>query len=280
MNRVTTIADLRAWVHTARREGHRIALVPTMGALHEGHLSLVAEARKRAPRVIMSLFVNPLQFGPGEDFERYPRDLERDAKLAEAAGVDVLYLPTVAAMYPPGAEIRVVPGKTAEHWEGEVRPGHFTGVLTVVAKFFNQVQPDIALFGQKDIQQLTLIRRMAADLDFPIEIVSVPTVRESDGLALSSRNAYLDTVARKHALVLSQGLLAARKAWEGGERRAETLRKVVITAFQGVPEATLQYLAIVDPETLQSVETAGVGTIIAVAARVGNTRLIDNIILG
>ncbi|HKV76015.1 MAG TPA: pantoate--beta-alanine ligase [Gemmatimonadales bacterium] len=280
MNRVTSIPDLRAWVHAARREGHRIALVPTMGALHEGHLSLVTAARKLAPRVIMSLFVNPLQFGPGEDFERYPRDVERDAKLAEAAGVDLLYLPTVAAMYPPGAEMRVVPGRTAEHWEGEVRPGHFTGVLTVVAKFFNQVQPDVAVFGQKDIQQLTLIRRMVADLDFPIEVVSVPTVRETDGLALSSRNAYLDPVARKHALVLSQGLVSARKAWEGGEKRAESLQNVIIAAFNAVPEATLQYLAIVDPLTLQSVETAEVGTIIAVAARVGSTRLIDNIILG
>lgn len=280
MRRLETIGELRAWTAEARLAGDRIALVPTMGALHAGHLALVAEARRRAGRVVMSLFVNPLQFGPNEDFQRYPRNLERDAGLAEQAGVDLLYLPSVATMYPPDSDTRVVPGILAERWEGEVRPGHFVGVLTVVAKFFHQVQPDLAVFGQKDIQQLTLVRRMVADLDLPIEIVMLPTVRESDGLALSSRNAYLDPVAREQARAVSQALFAAREAWNRGERKAEQLRTMVFSVLQAVPTIQVQYLAIVDPIMLQAVETAGVGTIIAVAVRVGTTRLIDNIILG
>lgn len=280
MKRLETVAELRGWTGAARREGHTIALVPTMGALHAGHLALVAEARRRAARVVMSLFVNPLQFGPAEDFQRYPRNVERDAALAEAAGVDLLYLPSVATMYPPDSETRVVPGAAGAHWEGEIRPGHFVGVLTVVAKFFHQVQPHLAIFGQKDIQQLTLIRRMVADLDLPVEIVMVPTVRESDGLALSSRNAYLDSVARIHARALSQGLFAARAAWDRGERLPERLREEILGVLNGAPGLELQYLAIVDPGMLQPVETAGVGTIIALAVRVGSTRLIDNIILG
>jgi pantoate--beta-alanine ligase len=251
-----------------------------MGALHAGHLALVAEARRRAGRVVMSLFVNPLQFGPAEDFQRYPRNLDRDAALAEEAGVDLLYLPSVATMYPPDSETRVVPGTAAARWEGEVRPGHFIGVLTVVAKFFHQVQPDLAVFGQKDIQQLTLIRRMVADLDLPVEIGMVPTVRESDGLALSSRNAYLDSVARTQARALSQGLFAARNAWDRGERKADQLRAEALAVLEAAPGLELQYLAVVDPKMLQPVEAAGVGTIIAVAVRVGSTRLIDNIILG
>ncbi|MEO8030231.1 MAG: pantoate--beta-alanine ligase [Gemmatimonadota bacterium] len=280
MIRLSTIAELRSWTAAARRAEQRIALVPTMGALHAGHLALVAEARRRAPLVVMSLFVNPLQFGPSEDFARYPRPLERDAGLASASGVDALYTPTVEMMYPPGSETRVVPGRSAERWEGEIRPGHFTGVLTVVAKFFNQVQPDVAIFGQKDVQQLTLIRRMVADLDWPIEIVMVPTVRESDGLALSSRNAYLESGARVRATAISRALLAASEAWGRGEQNPERLRQLVLDGLSGAEGLETQYLAILDPETLQPVEIARVGTIIALAVRSGTTRLLDNVILG
>ena len=280
MIRLATLAELRSWTAAARRHGHRIGLVPTMGALHEGHLSLVRAARQQADRVILSLFVNPLQFGPTEDFARYPRDLARDARLAEESGVDALYAPSVETMYPPGAETRVIPGRTAERWEGEVRPGHFAGVLTVVAKFFNQVQPDLAVFGQKDIQQLTLIRRMVADLDWPIEIVMAPIVRESDGLALSSRNAYLDPATRQQAAAISQALFAARNAWRRGEQNPERLRTAAQEVLRGVPGLRSEYLAIMDPITLQPVETAEIGTIIAIAVRAGTTRLLDNVILG
>ncbi len=280
MIRLSTIAELRSWTAAARRAEQRIALVPTMGALHAGHLALVAEARRRAPRVVMSLFINPLQFGPTEDYARYPRALERDARLASESGVDALYTPTVDMMYPPGSETRVVPGHSAERWEGEIRPGHFTGVLTVVAKFFNQVQPDVAIFGQKDVQQLTLIRRMVADLDWPIDIVMVPTVRESDGLALSSRNAYLDSGPRGRATAISRALFTASKAWGRGEQNPERLRQLVLDGLSATEGLEIQYLAIVDPETLQPVEIARVGTIIALAVRSGTTRLLDNVILG
>src|SRR5690242_7471431 len=199
-----------------RRSGERIALVPTMGALHEGHLALVDHARERASLVVLSLFVNPLQFGPNEDFARYPRDREGDAKLAEARGVDVLFAPPVDELYRAGRAVSVVPTALASRWEGASRPGHFTGVLTVVAKLFNIVQPHTAVFGQKDIQQATLIRAMVRDLDFPIEVVVAPTVREADGVALSSRNAYLGAADRARARVLSRAIFAMRDAFDAG----------------------------------------------------------------
>jgi pantoate--beta-alanine ligase len=279
MKRLETVDALREWVRTARAAGRRIAFVPTMGALHEGHLALVDEARRRASRVVMSVFVNPLQFGPTEDYGKYPRDIERDESLAGERGVDALYTPAESVMYPPGSEVRVVPGATASRWEGAIRPGHFEGVLTVVAKLFHQVMPDLAIFGQKDIQQLTLIRRMLADLDWPIEIVMVPTVRESDGLALSSRNAYLDAEDRIRARALSAGLFAAQAAWQGGERSAEVLRALVAARLSGVPGMTPEYIAVVEPEGLSPVDSAVAGTIVAVAVRLGPTRLIDNVIL-
>lgn len=280
MIRIASLAELRQWRASVGRQGKRVGLVPTMGALHLGHLSLVQAAKRRADLVVMSVFVNPLQFGPREDYARYPRDLERDAAMAEGAGVDLLYSPSVDTMYPPGSETRVIPGQTADRWEGEIRPGHFAGVLTVVAKFFNQVQPDVAVFGQKDIQQLSLIRRMVVDLDFPIEIVMAPTVRESDGLALSSRNAYLDPVTRKGAVAISRALFAASEAWGRGEQNPEALRLRAIEALSEAPGLELQYLAIVDPVMLQPVESAALGTIIAIAVRAGTTRLLDNVILG
>jgi pantoate--beta-alanine ligase len=241
-------------VREARAAGHRLALVPTMGYLHEGHLRLVDEARRRAERVIMSLFVNPLQFGPTEDLQRYPRDLPRDRALAEGRGTDALFVPTVEVMYPSGSEIRVVPGPTAARWEGAARPGHFEGVLTVVAKLFHLVEPDVACFGRKDIQQATLVRQMVRDLDWNLEIVVVPTVREPDGLALSSRNAYLDANHRRRAVVLSAAL------------REPTLK--------------VEYIALAEPTTLAPVEIAAADSVVALAARLGPTRLIDNIILG
>lgn len=280
MEEFTTPDALRAWVRARRHAGQRVAFVPTMGFLHEGHLSLVDAARSRADVVIMSIFVNPLQFGPTEDLTRYPRDLARDRSLAAARGVAAIFVPTVETMYPAGAETRVVPGAAAGSWEGVSRPGHFTGVLTVVAKLFNLVMPDVAVFGQKDIQQAVLIRRMVRDLDWPIEIVLLPTVREPDGLALSSRNSYLDPDARRQALALSRALRRAAELWTSGTRRAADIRRAMEEVFQVYPNVDVEYIAIVDPETMQSVETVAATTVIAVAARVGLTRLIDNIVLG
>jgi len=263
-----------------RAGGRRIALVPTMGSLHEGHLRLVDEARRRADAVVMSVYVNPLQFGPQEDLARYPRDLARDRTLARARGVDALFAPADAVMYPAGSEIRVIPGPTADRWEGAARPGHFAGVLTVVAKLFHLVEPDVALFGRKDIQQAVLVRQMVRDLDWPLEIVVVPTVREPDGLALSSRNAYLDAAERRQAVTLSAALDAAHQAFAAGERRSSALDSLVRRRIEAEPALRLEYLAIVDPRTLTPVESVDASTVLALAARLGRTRLIDNIILG
>src|SRR5918998_3164754 len=224
MLELTTIPEIRAWTRAERAAGRRIALVPTMGYLHEGHLTLVDEARRRVDSVVLSIFVNPLQFGPQEDLGRYPRDLPRDRALAAGRGVDTIFVPHASDMYPAGSEVRVVPGAMAERWEGVARPGHFTGVLTVVAKLFHLTQPDVACFGQKDVQQLALIRRMVRDLDWPLEIAMVRTVREPDGLAMSSRNAYLAPADRARALVLSRALRAAHEVWRSGETRAEALK--------------------------------------------------------
>jgi pantoate--beta-alanine ligase len=274
------ISDLRRWVRDAREAKRRVALVPTMGYLHEGHLRLVDEARRRADAIVMSVFVNPLQFGPHEDLARYPRDLPRDRTLAEARGVDALFVPDEAVMYPSGSEIRVIPGPTADRWEGAARPGHFAGVLTVVAKLFHLVEPDVATFGRKDIQQAVLVRQMVRDLDWPLEIVVVPTVREPDGLALSSRNAYLSPVERRQALALSGALRAAHDAFAGGERRAAEVARVMRRRLDAEPAVAVEYVAIAEPRTLGPVETVDAETVVALAARLGRTRLIDNIILG
>jgi pantoate--beta-alanine ligase len=250
-----------------------------MGYLHEGHLRLVDEARRRADAVILSIFVNPLQFGPSEDLARYPRDLPRDRAMAAARRVDALFLPTLETMYPAGSEVRVVPGATAERWEGAARPGHFTGVLTVVAKLFHLVEPDLACFGRKDIQQLTLIKRMVRDLDWRIEIVDVPTVREPDGLALSSRNAYLQGADRQSALALSRALGIAHQGFCQGERNAVALEQRMRTALGENPDVAVEYIAIVEPTSLTPVTAVDGRTIVAIAARVGGTRLIDNITL-
>jgi pantoate--beta-alanine ligase len=274
------IPELRRWVRDARASGRRVALVPTMGYLHEGHLRLVDEARRRADAVVMSVYVNPLQFGPSEDLARYPRDLARDRTLARARGVDALFAPADDVMYPPGSEIRVIPGPTADRWEGAARPGHFAGVLTVVAKLFHLVEPDVALFGRKDIQQAVVVRQMVRDLDWPLEIVVVPTVREADGLALSSRNAYLGPAERRQASALSVALGAAHQAFVAGERQASALDVLVRRRLSEEPTVTVEYLAIVEPRTLTPVDTVDASTVLALAARVGRTRVIDNIILG
>ena len=280
MQEFRDIVALRAWRAERRRAGERVGLVPTMGALHEGHLALVDDARSRVDAVVMSIFVNPLQFGPGEDYSRYPRDLDRDRALAAGRGVVALFIPGVEVMYPPGSETRVVPGATAERWEGAVRPGHFAGVLTVVAKLFHLVEPDVAVFGQKDIQQGTLIRRMIQDLDINVEFITTPTVRESDGLALSSRNAYLDPDQRQQAQALNRALRAADAAWHSGIEDSAMIERLLRQQFLLFPAVTIDYIAIVDPQDLLPVEQVDRGTIIAVAGRIGSTRLLDNHILG
>jgi len=280
MRIIERIAALRPELLEARRRGTPIALVPTMGFLHEGHLSLIDEARRHAGFVAMSVFVNPLQFGPHEDFARYPRDLEGDAAKAERRGVDLLFAPPVEEMYQSERTVVVTPLALADRWEGAARPGHFTGVLTIVAKLLNIVQPQVAVFGQKDIQQAMLIRSMVRELDFPVRIVIAPTVREPDGLAMSSRNAYLSTEDRRRGLVLWRTLRAIADAFESGQYDAVELEQLGWEILFTEPEVSVDYLAIVDPHRLEPVAVAEQGTIVAIAARVGTTRLIDNLLLG
>jgi pantoate--beta-alanine ligase len=277
---VRTRDEVRAAVRQARREGRRIGLVPTMGYLHEGHVSLVDRARERAEWVGMSIFVNPLQFGPSEDLDRYPRDLERDLELARSRGVDLVFAPAVGEMYPGGEpRVSVIPsGSLAERLEGALRPGHFRGVLTVVAKLFGIFQPDVAVFGQKDFQQAALIRRMALDLDLGVEVEVAPIVREADGLAMSSRNVYLSGDERERALALSRGLEHGRALFAAGERDADALRAAVRRTL-AVPGVEVEYAEAADAATLEPAVAAEAGTVLLVAARVGRTRLIDNVVL-
>jgi len=278
MQEVTKLQDMRAWSRAERARGRRIGFVPTMGFLHEGHLQLVDRARQRADRVVLSIFVNPLQFGPQEDLAKYPRDLARDRRLAAERGVDCLFVPELEAMYPAEPLVRVAPGPMADPLEGAARPGHFGGVLTVVAKLFHIVEPDMAVFGRKDFQQAVLVRRMAADLDFGLEIDVAPTVRELDGLALSSRNSYLTADERRSALALSRALRAVEQAWRGGEAGPAALQRRGLEILKA-PGVTPAYLELVDDE-LHSVARADARTVVVAAARVGATRLIDNVVLG
>jgi len=280
LRRVSSIADTRVAIARARSEGARVGFVPTMGALHRGHLSLVERARHETDAIVMSIFVNPLQFGPTEDFNRYPRPLEEDARLASEAGADILFTPSPEEMYRDGRVTTVSAGPRGEVWEGKVRPGHFDGVLTVVAKLFNIVQPDVAVFGRKDLQQASLVQAMVRDLDFPLTIVVAPTIRETDGLALSSRNAYLSKQERNDALVLIRSLRAVAAAFAGGERDGRRLQQIGRKQFAAVPAVTLDYFAIVSRDTLQEEVRADHGSAAIVAARLGATRLIDNVILG
>jgi pantoate--beta-alanine ligase len=272
---VRTSEELAQAVDALKREG-RLALVPTMGALHAGHLALIEEARKRADRVAATIFVNPMQFGAGEDLDRYPRREEQDARMLEHAGCDLLWMPSVENIYPEGFATTVRVAGVSERWEGEARPGHFDGVATVVAKLLLSARPDVALFGEKDFQQLAVIRRMVGDLGIPVEIVGVPTVREADGLALSSRNAYLSEDERRRAGALPRSLNAAAEAIRRGAPVAAALQQ----AKQGLVDAgflKIDYLALVDAGTLEPVEEPSEEMRLIAAAVIGTTRLIDNI---
>jgi len=280
LQRVSGIAELRNAIAGARQNAARIGFVPTMGALHSGHLSLVERARAECDLVVMSIFVNPLQFGPTEDFTRYPRPIEEDERLATQSGVDILFTPGADDMYPDGRMITVTAGEHGKKWEGAVRPGHFDGVLTVVAKLFNVVQPDISVFGRKDLQQAALVKSLVRDLDFPITIVIAPTVREADGLALSSRNRYLSEVDRGHALSLIRSLRAVSASFDSGVSDAGELESAGRDVIDAVPQISLDYLAVVNPDTMEQETRAGRGSAAIIAARVGSTRLIDNLILG
>ncbi len=273
---VRSIADVRARVGRWKAAGERVAFVPTMGAIHAGHLSLVARARVDADRVVASVFVNPLQFGPTEDFRRYPRPRARDRALFRAAGVDLLWEPEAAALYPPGSVTRVRVHELDDVLEGASRPGHFTGVATVVLKLLNVVQPDVLWLGQKDAQQARIVEQMVRDLDVPVVVRRAPTVREPDGLAMSSRNAYLSEPHREQAMSLSQGLADARNALGAGERSAARLAALVRRALRGLGAVREDYVAVVDARTLRPVRTVRGRVLVAVAARVGPARLIDN----
>jgi pantoate--beta-alanine ligase len=280
MRTESSIAVLRRELALLRSRGQRIGFVPTMGFLHQGHLSLVERARAHSDLVVMSIFVNPLQFGPKEDLATYPRDFERDSRLAEEQGVDLLFVPTDGEMYPSTRpQITLVAPELTDRLCGHFRPGHFEGVLTVVAKLFNIVQPDVAVFGQKDYQQSMLIRRMVRDLDMPIDIQVAPIVREPDGLALSSRNVYLDADSRRAALTLNRALGAAADTFRNGERTVAALLAAAYAVLEPETAVRVQYLEIVNPDNLAPVESASAGDVAAIAAFVGRTRLIDNAIL-
>lgn len=274
-----TISETRAFVRKAKARGQVIGLVPTMGYLHEGHLELMRRAKKQCDIVIASIFVNPTQFGPNEDFGRYPRDLERDAGMAGSVGVEAIFNPPVEEMYPQGYCTYVEVERITDKLCGLSRPGHFRGVATVVTKLFNIVQPDFAFFGQKDAQQALVIKRMAGDLNMALEVVIVPTVREQDGLAMSSRNLYLEPEQRRAALVLSRGLEQARKAVREGERDTAKVRQLVIDMIQAEPLAEIDYVELYTYPGLEPKERLDGLNLLALAVKIGRTRLIDNAIL-
>ncbi len=276
---LTTRRELRDAMVAARRSGKRIGLVPTMGALHAGHLSLVEACCRECDYTVVTVFVNPTQFGPGEDHQRYPRAIEADLQALSRYAVDLVFVPKTDEMYRPGNTTKVEVGAVAEPLEGHFRPGHFVGVATIVTKLFNLVQPDVAYFGQKDYQQSLVIRRMVDDLEIPVEIRVCPIVRDADGLALSSRNAYLSTEQRAQALVLSRCLKAAEQAVAAGERQASTVLAKMREVAAAATEVTFQYMVLVHPETLEEVSRIEGPTLAAIAALVGPTRLIDNCIL-
>jgi len=280
MQTFNTINDIQNWCRDQKRQGKSIGLVPTMGYLHAGHLALAAEARSRCDIVVVSIFVNPIQFGVGEDFEDYPRDLRRDSNLLEQAGVDALFAPSVREMYPVGYGSYVeVTGEITEKLCGRSRPGHFRGVTTVVSKLFNICLPDLAFFGQKDAQQAMVIEKMVKELNFPLQIIRVPIIREADGLAMSSRNVYLNPNQRSQALVLNQSLQKAREAIMAGERDTDRVRNLLQATIGTSPEANVDYAEIYDATTLADVKEIDGSVLIALAVRFGTTRLIDNLIV-
>lgn len=270
---------MKAACRQVTRSGKTLGFVPTMGALHEGHLSLVRASRSRCDVTAVSIFVNPLQFGPSEDLAKYPRTLERDVAMLEELGVDLLFLPSVEEMYPAGARTRVAVEGLSDKLDGASRPGHFVGVTTVVSKLFEIVRPDLAFFGQKDAAQVAVLRKMVRDLDMDVEMIVCPIVREKDGLAMSSRNAYLTPEQRQQALVLYRALMRVQMTADRGERDAAKLRAIGEQVVAEEPGARLDYFAVVDPETLEPVADTRRGALVAVAAYVGTTRLIDNIVV-
>ena len=269
--------SMQAWSRARRAEGHSIACVPTMGALHAGHLALIDQARTRGNLVVVTIFVNPLQFNRGDDFDTYPRSIDDDFDRCRTAGVDAVYSPAAATMYPHEFQTHVEPGQLADLLEGAGRPGHFRGVTTVVAKLFGAVQPDVAIFGQKDLQQLAIIRRMVADLDMDIEIVGAPTVREPDGLAISSRNQRLSADDRSAAVCIVQALRCAAQALTQGEHDPERLVAVAMQRVEAEPRARLEYIRIIDPVTLDPVSDGHQPAVMVAAAWFGEIRLIDNL---
>lgn len=272
-------SQMRGIVAHAQEQGQRVGFVPTMGALHAGHLSLIHAARRECDFVVVSIFVNPSQFGPGEDLAKYPRDLDADLELCGQSGTDVIFHPTVETMYPAGYTTFVEVAGLSDVLEGKFRPGHFRGVTTVVLKLFNIVPADVAYFGQKDYQQQTIIRRMCAELNLPIEVRVCPTVREPDGLALSSRNAYLNSEERRSALSLSKSLHRARDLIAAGRREPALIREEMLALLHKTPRVRADYATLVHPETLAEISEIGPKVVALVAARVGTTRLIDNLVI-
>lgn len=280
MQLIESVSEMQQLVLKAKGEGKSISLVPTMGYLHAGHASLMHEGRKRCDLLVTSIFVNPTQFGAGEDLDKYPRDLERDKAIASAEGVDIIFVPGAGEMYPHGYQTWVDVDTLTLPLCGASRPGHFRGVTTVVSKLFNIVQPDVALFGQKDYQQLAVIRQMVGDLNMPVTVIGMPIVREADGLAMSSRNSYLSPVERQKALCLSRALVAARSAFRTGERSIAALRQLVVETIEAEKMPVIDYADFRHGTTLQEVEIADRQTLLALAVKIGTTRLIDNCILG
>jgi pantoate--beta-alanine ligase len=275
MKVIETIAEIRKL-----KLPRPVGFVPTMGYLHEGHLVLVRRAKVENPSVVVSIFVNPTQFGPHEDFKSYPRDPERDLAMLEKEGTDIIFMPSADEIYPPNFNSWVDVGRITERLEGASRPGHFRGVATVVAKLFNIVQPDRAYFGQKDAQQLLVIKKMAADLDMNLEVVAVPTVREPDGLAMSSRNTYLNPEERKQAAVLYQALTLAQRLFSQGEKDAKAIRQKMTELIQKQPLAKIDYISIADAQTLDELDKVKPPALVSMAVRFGKTRLIDNVVVG
>jgi pantoate--beta-alanine ligase len=280
MKIITSITDMQQTSLALKREGKRIAFVPTMGFLHEGHASLLRQGRRRGDVLVLSIFVNPIQFRPGEDLERYPRNLEGDCAIARECGVDIVFTPTAAEMYPAGFQTSIRVNDLSLPLCGASRPGHFDGVATVVTKLFNICQPDLALFGAKDFQQLAIIRRLVLDLSLPVEVVGMPIVREADGLAMSSRNAYLSAAERQSALCLSRAIRLVRESYAAGEHDAEKLLAAARELIAAEPAATVDYLELRNAATLETVQVAADTTLLALAVKIGTTRLIDNTLLG
>ncbi len=280
MKIINSIVHMQALAIAPERQGRRIAFVPTMGYLHEGHISLLREGRKRGDVLVLSIFVNPIQFGQNEDLDSYPKNWERDFKIADECGVDIVFIPTAEEMYPDGFQTGVTVRDIATPLCGASRPGHFDGVATVVTKLFNIVRPDVALFGCKDYQQLAVIRRMTADLNVPVEIVGMPIVRETDGLAMSSRNSYLSPAERQSALCLSRAIKLARELFADGERSVDVLARETRAVVEQESAATIEYVELRDGTTLHEQEVADRSTLLALAVKIGQTRLIDNTVLG